>query len=97
MKPMIETTIFNTKKDGRGQVIADLLAYEADMEDYCSLDTDIIHHIVDVLQEMEEENSLTHFEIKAFSGDILQVKEVDSPNSAYLWGAFCVFKVTLIQ
>lgn len=86
MKPMIETTIFNTKEDGKGQVIANMLAYEADMEPWHPLDSHIITTITDMLQEQEEEGYSHQYEIKIFSGDIEQVKKPSTPKTLYLQG-----------
>lgn len=97
MKPVIETTIFNTKKDGRGQVIADLLSYEAWMDDWNNYDSGLITLIVDNLQRFEEENYPEHHEIKIFSGDISKVKKRKAPKTTYFSGLFIVIKFTQLS
>lgn len=97
MKPMIETTIFNTEKDGRGQVIADLLAYDPTTEGWTQLDTDIMSFVVDSIQMLEEEELPHQYEIKIFTGDLTQVKKPSSPKTLYLQGPWIAVKMTYLS
>lgn len=93
MKPVIETTIFNTKEDGRGQVIADLLAYQTELEIFSPIDAYLVSEIINTLMDLEMEKSPWQYEITIFSGDINKIKVIDDPNLYYFQGVSIVIKL----